>query len=238
MKYVFPFWQTLTTDVTVLEMIEGVHIPFDTTINHTKIPSSIKCSSSEMQKVDKVLESFVSSSIIEEVDHCEHEFISSIFPVAKKNKADVRIILILKSLNTSDSYQHFKMERLNSALALIEKDCYMASIDLKDAYYSLSVHEPFRKYLRFYWKSRFYQFTCLAQRLSCAPLMFTEIMKPIYAFVRSRGFLSTYYLDDSLLFGRTLATCLTNVKFTTETLENAGFIISINQNHPFFLKEK
>ena len=118
------------------------------------------------------------------------------------------------------------MEHLSSALSLVEENCFMASIDLKDAYYSVNVNNSSRKYLRFYWRSRFYQFTCLAQGLSCAPRMFTKIMKPIYAHLRSQGFLSTYYLDDSLLFGRTFSSCFSNIVETKESLENAGFIIN------------
>jgi len=41
------------------------------------------------------------------------------------------------------------MENLSSALSLMEENCYMASIDLKDAYYSVNIHESYRKFLRF-----------------------------------------------------------------------------------------
>ena len=56
-----------------------------------------------------------------------------------KKDGSVRIILNLKKLNESMDYQHFKMETLNHALQLMTQGCYMASIDLKDAYYSIPV---------------------------------------------------------------------------------------------------
>ena len=37
-------------------------------------------------------------------------------------------------------------------LKLVEKDCYLAFLDLKDAYYSVEVKESDSKYLRFMWK--------------------------------------------------------------------------------------
>ena len=49
------------------------------------------------------------------------------------------MILNLKKLNQYASKIHFKMDTLNTVIKLIEKDCYMASIDLKDAYYSVSI---------------------------------------------------------------------------------------------------
>lgn len=230
LQYFLSFWETMTNDIFVLDMIKGVHIPFDTEIVQNYVPSNIKCPPDEMLKIDKVIESFVASSIIEEVNHCTNEYISTIFPVVKKNKEDIRIILNLKSLNPSVTYEHFKMEHLSSALNLVEENCYMASIDLKDAYYSVNVDVSSRKFLKFFWNNRLYQFTCLAQGLSCAPRMFTKIMKPLYAHLRSRGFLSTYYLDDSLLFGKTFSSCSKNIEATKQILENAGFVINCRKS--------
>ena len=50
------------------------------------------------------------------------------------------MILNLKTFNTSLEYCHFKMDTLKSALALMRPPCYMASIDLKHAYYSVPIH--------------------------------------------------------------------------------------------------
>ena len=61
---------------------------------------------------------------------------------------------------------------------LVEKDCFMASIDLKDAYYSVPIAREDRKYLRFKWQGSLYQFTCLPNGLSCASRKFTKLLKP------------------------------------------------------------
>ena len=107
---------------------------------------------SDIAKMNIVIDKFVASNIIEEGDHCQDEYISNIFPVPKKNK-DVRIILNLKFLNPAVSYGHFKMEHFDSAVKLVERNCFLASIDLKDAYYSVSIHKSCRKYLKFLWNS-------------------------------------------------------------------------------------
>ena len=130
----------------------------------TSVPSTIH-GSQETHKIDKVIQ-FVRSCIIGEVEHRPDEFISTIFPVAKRNSEDIRIILNLRSLNTSVTHEHFKMEHFSSALNLVVKDCFMASIDLKDSYYSVNVKHVSRKYLRFYCNNRLNQFTCLAQGLT------------------------------------------------------------------------
>ena len=46
-------------------------------------------------------------------------------------------------------YIHFNMETLLSVLSLILPGCYLASLDLKDAYYSVPVHPDHTKFLKF-----------------------------------------------------------------------------------------
>ena len=45
------------------------------------------------------------------------------------------MILNLKQLNEFVSYHHLKMDTIQTALKLIRPGCFMASVDLKDAYY-------------------------------------------------------------------------------------------------------
>ena len=62
------------------------------------------------------------------------------------------MILNLKVLNKSITYHHLKMDTLGPVIKLMTPNCFMATIDLKDAYYSVPVSEKHQKYLQFYWK--------------------------------------------------------------------------------------
>lgn len=46
-------------------------------------------------------------------------------------------------------YIHFRMEKLQSILELIIRGSFMASLDLKDAYYSIPINPDHTKYLKF-----------------------------------------------------------------------------------------
>ena len=50
------------------------------------------------------------------------------------------MILNLTYLNKSVEYEHFKMHWLHTAIDMMRKDCWMGSIDLRHAYYSVPVH--------------------------------------------------------------------------------------------------
>ena len=48
------------------------------------------------------------------------------------------------------------MKILKEILKMVEKNCFMASSDVKDAYYSIPVDESSQKYLKFIWKEQLY----------------------------------------------------------------------------------
>jgi hypothetical protein len=77
----------------------------------------------------------------------------------------------------------------------------MASIDLKDAYYSVNICNEHRKYLRFIWRGQLFQFTACPNGLASAPRLFTKLLKPAYSHLRSQGLVSVAYIDDYYLQG-------------------------------------
>ena len=58
-------------------------------------------------------------------------------------------MLNLKNVNKHVTHRHFRMDTLNRALGMVRNNCYMASIDLIDAYYSVPVAIVDQKYLMF-----------------------------------------------------------------------------------------
>lgn len=99
------------------------------------------------------------------------------------------------------------------------------SIDLKDAYYSVPVSVEHRKFLRFVWQNQIYEFTCLPNGLSCAPRIFTKILKPPLSHLHQQGHISVAYLDDIYLQGQDFQDYLVNVIDTIILLSKLGFVI-------------
>lgn len=134
---------------------------------------------------------------IQKCDPVAGQFISKIFLVPKPDGSH-RLILNLKLLNEFIIKEHFKLEDHKTVLNMLEQNSFLATIDLKDAYYLVRIRKPDRKYLRFYFDGNLYEFSCLPFGLSTAPYTFTKIMKPVVGYLRSRGFVSVLYLDDFL----------------------------------------
>ena len=66
------------------------------------------------------------------------QFISTIF-LRPKPDGTHRMILNLKLFSKSVKYEHFKMDTFWTVIRMMKPNCYMASIDIKDAYYSVPI---------------------------------------------------------------------------------------------------
>ena len=59
-----------------------------------------------------------------------------------------------------------------------------------------------------------FQFTCLPNGLSCAPRIFTKILKQVYAHLRVLGHTCMEHIDDSSLIARNYNDCVNNIHDT------------------------
>ena len=167
----------------------------------------------------------IEQGILREVEYTKSLYLSPIFLV-EKSSGGKRMILNLKKFNESVLYRHFKMESFEHALSLVTPNVYMASLDIKHAYYSVAVDKNHQKYLSFEFQGKYYVYTCIPNGLASGPYLFTRIMKPALGTLRKEGHLNTCYIDDSLLFGKTKETCKSNVIRSEELLVFLGFVIN------------
>ena len=111
-------------------------------------------------------------------------------------------VINLKNLNEWVTFQRFKMESMGTLRKLLKKNDWMVKVYLKYAYYTVHpIHPSHHSYLRFMVGQQHYQFTCLSSGLSCAPWVFTKVMKPIVIFLCSMGVRMIVYIDNILLMG-------------------------------------
>ena len=161
-------------------------------------------------------------SVIKKATHEEGEIIS---PTFLRNKPDgtFRLILNLKEANKHIDSIHFKMETINLILKLVRPNCYMASVDIKDAYYSIPVSEHDQKYLKFMFDGQLYAFTCLPNGLCSGPRKFTKLLKAPLATLLEAGHILGGYIDNIFNLGLTYNECMRNVIDTVNLLDSLGF---------------
>ena len=180
-------WEKITSDNVILDIIEnGLKIEFLGS-PPTSRPYRLKFSEKEENFISAEIDKLVKKGVIQECNITSDSYFSSIFLRPKKDNS-FRFILNLKELNKHIFSPHFKMESVHMAKDMLRKNMWMASIDLKDAYYSVPIHKDYQKYLKFLWDKP-YKFLALPNGYSPAMLKFTKLLKPVFATLRELSYL-------------------------------------------------
>ena len=139
-----------------LGSVSGLSLEFtDNKLSHYHKGIEITFSSKEELFLADQIENLLQKGVIKESQHEEGEFTSPIFLVPKSEDS-FRMILNLKRLNEYMPYIHFKMETIKSILTLVTPNCFMAKVDIKDAYYFVSILPEHQKYLKVYFRGELY----------------------------------------------------------------------------------
>ena len=115
------------------------------------------------------------------------------------NSGGWRPVTDLKSLNAHIFAPHFRMFTISSVLSTIRKGDYAFKIDLQDAYFHVPMHPGSRKYLRFAFQSKDYQFRVLPFGLNTAPQIFTLLAHTVTGYLHCLGILVIPYIEDWLV---------------------------------------
>ncbi|XP_073489937.1 uncharacterized protein [Aquarana catesbeiana] len=96
------------------------------------------------------------------------------------------------------------METIFTVRALLPHNCFMVSLDLRDAYLHVPIAEASQRFLRLAvdvgGTTVHLQFQALPFGLFSSPRIFTKVLAEVMAFLRLQGISVIAYLDDLLLF--------------------------------------
>lgn len=229
-------WKEITTDKFILNSLSGYKIPFNSLPKQVYEPNYRYMSDQEIKIIDESIKALLITGAIQYASENSEQFLSTVFVVPKASGGN-RLVINLKTLNTYITAPHFKMEDIRSALHLISQNDYLAVVDQKDAYHRVPIHNEHRKYLRFIWKMKVFEFTCLPFGINVAPFLFTKLMKPILGNLRAKGFLSVSYLDDCLLIGSNSKSCEENIQSTINLMTKMGLEVNMKKSQIIPSKE-
>ena len=149
MQQFVPAWKDITDDPEVLDWVELCHLEFIYGVPPVQETDYkvIQFSDAEAAIIESEIVQLLNKRVIVESPHSQGEFASSIFLRLKRNGVDYSMILNLKELNKFIVYRHFTMDSLKTVTDLMTQGCYMASVDIKDAYYTVSITTEYQKIL-------------------------------------------------------------------------------------------
>ena len=166
--------------------------------------------------------SLLRKGAIEQVHEETLGFFSYLFLVPKK-EGGRRPVINLKPLNQYIRKKSFRMTTLKEVGQSIRQGDWSITIDLQDAFLHVPMHKDYRRFLRFSWNVKIYQFRRLPFGLTSSPQVFTDITTPLVEFCRIRGIRVIFYLDDILVLASSRTLLCQHRDFVLKLLLDVGF---------------
>ena len=117
---------------------------------------------------------------------CPPGFYSQYFLVPKAS-GGLRPILDLRRLNAYVKTLPFRMLTSAQVLSSVSEGEWFTLVDLKDAYFHVPIHPLHRRFLRFAFGNREYEFRVLPFGLSLSPRVFTRVVAAVLAPLHLEG---------------------------------------------------
>ena len=116
------------------------------------------------------------------------------------------------------------MKTIKYVLNLVNPNCYMAKIDIKDVFYSIPILSKHQKFSKFTLRGKLYKFTCLPNGLCSGPRVFTKLLKPPLAKLRLDYIKIAAYIDDLITLSHSFDIHFKNVWACIELLGELDFV--------------
>ena len=217
----------------VLQVIkEGYRIPFLHRLPLSSVPMEFpayKGNEEKFQALQEEVTQMLAKGAVEVVQRVSPGFYNLQFLVLKASEA-WRPDMDVSRLNKFVAKTKFSMETNQSVLDSIQRGDWIVSMDMKDAYFHVPINLSSRRYLRFVFDDKVYQFRALCFGLSTAPQVFTRVLAPLARIVHFAGFQIVLYLDDWLIIGRTREQVLRAKEFVLNLANELGIMINLKKS--------
>ena len=225
-----PHWRSLLGNCRATGIVEdGVGIAFQQRPQLTHQSISFRTRNSR-QDLQQAVDALLMKGAIERVTNVRSLGIYSRLFLVPKKTGDLRPVIDLSTLNRHMVVPHFKMETQGSVRSAIRSQEWAVSIDIRDAYLHVPMHQAVRKYLRFVVNKKVYQFTCLPFGLATSPREFTKLLRPVVSLLRQQGVKLHVYLDDWLIRADTPEEAQLHSQTTIKVLQFLGWIINFEKS--------
>ena len=223
-------WQAIGAESWVVTVLrDGYRVPFPDSpppLSRTSVSFlTYRAGSPRAQALRQEVETMLAKEALEIARDPGPGFYSRLFLVEKAS-GGWRPVIDLSHLNEFVQLTRFKMETVASVLLSVREGDFLASLDLKDAYFQIPIHPSSRKLLRFTSEGTVYQFRALCFGLSTAPQVFTRVFAAVSAWAHSHGIRLLRYLDDWLVLSSSEREAKQAVQLLLSLCRTLGIVIN------------
>ncbi|XP_049329329.1 uncharacterized protein LOC111193656 [Astyanax mexicanus] len=147
--------------------------------------------------------------------------------VARKKNGSVRMCIDYRTLNSRTVPDQYTTPRVDDALDCLTGSEWFTVLDLRSGYYQIPVAEEDQEKTAFICPLGFYHFQRMPQGVSGAPATFQRLMEKVVGDMNLLQVL--VYLDDLIIFGRSLEEHEERLLKVLDRLEEAGLKVSLDK---------
>nr|XP_013767485.1 PREDICTED: uncharacterized protein LOC102206490 [Pundamilia nyererei] len=177
----------------------------------------------DINDVRQHLQQLLAAGIIKE---SRSPFASPIVVVRKKN-GSIRICIDYRTLNSRTIPDQYIIPRIDDALDCLTGSKWFSVLDLRSGYYRIAMSEQDKEKTAFICPLGFYQFELMPQGITGAPATFQRLMEKAVGDMHLLQVL--VYLDDIIVFGRTLEEHEQRLLKVLDRLEEFGLKLSLDK---------
>lgn len=174
----------------------------------------------DIEDVRQHLQQLLTAGIIRE---SPGPFASPIVVVRKKN-GSIRICIDYRTLNSRTIPDQYTIPRIDDALDCLSGSKWFSVLDLRSGYYQIAMTDEDKEKTAFICPLGFYQFERMPQGITGAPATFQRLMEKAVGDMHLLQVI--VYLDDIIVFGRTLEEHEQRLLKVLDRLEEFGLKVS------------
>ena len=150
--------------------------------------------------------------------------------LVKKPDGSMRMCLDYRSVNTHLAADVYPLPRLEELVEVAAGHQFYATLDMKDAYYQVLLHEDSRDITTFSDGVSLHRFRRLPFGLSCSPAIFSRQLAQILAPLIKQGWVKNY-LDDIILWAPSFKELIQRLETLFQALGEGGVKLNVEKCH-------
>nr|XP_055033931.1 uncharacterized protein LOC129422186 [Misgurnus anguillicaudatus] len=147
--------------------------------------------------------------------------------IARKKSGAIRMCIDYRTLNSRTIPDQYTTPRIDDALDCLSGSKWFSVLDLRSGYYQIAMSEEDKEKTAFICPLGFYQFERMPQGITGAPATFQRLMERVVGDMHLLQVI--VYLDDLIIFGRTLEEHEERLMKVLDRLEEFGLKVSIDK---------
>lgn len=177
----------------------------------------------DVEDVRRHLKNLMTAGIIKE----SRSPYASPIVIARKKNGDVRMCVDYRTLNSRTIPDQYTTPRIDDALDCLAGSQWFSVLDLRSGYYQIEMAEEDKEKTAFICPLGFFQFERMPQGITGAPATFQRLMERAVGDMHLLE--AIVYLDDIIVFGRTLEQHEERLLKVLDRLEDCGLKVSIDK---------